>query len=50
MSNAENTHFFCPVKINAGKKALDHLPFELDSLGAKNPFLITNSKQPNGEW
>ena len=33
MSNAENTHFFSPVKINAGKKALDHLPFELDYLG-----------------
>ena len=40
----ENTHFFCPVKINAGKKALDHLPFELDSLGAKNPFLITGEE------
>ena len=42
MSLSENTRFFCPVKINAGKKALDHLPFELDSLGAKNPFLITS--------
>ena len=41
MLASENTQFFCPVKINAGKKALDHLPFELDSLGAKNPFLIT---------
>ena len=40
----ENTHFFSPVKINAGKKALDHLPFELDSLGAKNPFLITGAE------
>ncbi len=38
----ENSHFFCPVKINAGKKALDHLPFELDSLGAATPFLMTS--------
>lgn len=42
MYPSENIDFFCPVKINAGKKALDHLPFELDSLGATNPFLITS--------
>ncbi len=37
----DNYEFFCPVRINSGQKALEHLPFELDTLGSKSPFLIT---------
>ena len=44
MLTSENIDFFCPVKIHAGKKAMDHIPFELDSLGAANPFLITDKE------
>ena len=35
--------FFCPVKILAGVSALEHLPFELRSLGASRPMLITDA-------
>ena len=34
--------FFCPVKIIAGHKALEHIPFELDTLQAKRPMIITD--------
>ena len=34
--------FFSPVKIVAGEKALEHIPFELASLGSKRPMLITD--------
>lgn len=34
--------FFCPVKVIAGNAALEHIPFELDSLGAKKPLIITD--------
>lgn len=34
--------FFCPVKIIAGHAALEHIPFELASLGAKRPMIITD--------
>jgi len=34
--------FFCPVKIIAGKQALEHIPFELDSLGCERPMIITD--------
>jgi alcohol dehydrogenase len=34
--------FFSPVKIVAGEKALEHVPFELASLGSKRPMLITD--------
>jgi len=37
----ERYEFYCPVKINSGNRALDHLPFELDTLNAKKPFVIT---------
>jgi alcohol dehydrogenase len=35
--------FFCPVKILAGVSAIEHLPFELRSLGASRPMLITDA-------
>jgi alcohol dehydrogenase len=35
--------FFCPVKVLAGTSALEHLPFELRSLGATRPMLITDA-------
>jgi alcohol dehydrogenase len=35
--------FFCPVKILAGTSALEHLPFELRSLGASRPMLVTDA-------
>ena len=34
--------FFCPVKIVAGHMALEHIPFELSTLGAKRPMIITD--------
>ncbi|MDF3030645.1 MAG: alcohol dehydrogenase iron-type protein [Moraxellaceae bacterium] len=34
--------FFCPVKIVAGHKALEHIPFELDALQARRPMVITD--------
>lgn len=35
--------FFCPVKILAGRSALDHLAFELGQYGVKNPLIIADS-------
>ena len=37
----EHYEFFCPVKINSGNRALEHLPFELDALNARKPLVIT---------
>ena len=34
--------FFCPVKIIAGNKALEHAPFELNNLNASRPLVITD--------
>lgn len=34
--------FFCPVKVIAGNAALEHMPFELASMGAKRPLIITD--------
>lgn len=34
--------FFCPVKMVAGFKALEHIPFELSSHGASKPLIITD--------
>lgn len=34
--------FFCPVKVIAGKAALEHIPYELTGLGAKRPMIITD--------
>lgn len=34
--------FFCPVKIVAGHAALEHLSFELASIGAKAPMIVTD--------
>ncbi|WP_180126298.1 MULTISPECIES: iron-containing alcohol dehydrogenase [unclassified Acinetobacter] len=34
--------FFCPVKVIAGHAALEHIPFELSTLGAKRPMIITD--------
>ena len=34
--------FFCPVKVIAGNAALEHIPFELVTLGAKRPLIITD--------
>lgn len=34
--------FFCPVKVIAGNAALEHMPFELASMGAKQPLIITD--------
>ena len=41
MVEPENNTFLSPVKINAGKKALAHIPFELAAMGAERPLLIT---------
>jgi alcohol dehydrogenase len=34
--------FFCPTKIVAGQKALEHIPFELASRGSKRPVVVTD--------
>ena len=34
--------FYCPVKVVAGFKALEHLPFELRTLGVERPLLVTD--------
>lgn len=34
--------FFCPVKVIAGNAALEHMPFELASMGATRPLIITD--------
>ncbi|HTN35243.1 MAG TPA: iron-containing alcohol dehydrogenase [Marinobacter sp.] len=34
--------FFCPVKVIAGKAALEHIPYELTALAAKRPMIITD--------
>lgn len=34
--------FFCPVKVIAGHKALEHIPFELSALRAQRPLVITD--------
>ena len=41
MVEPENNTFISPVKINAGRKALAHIPFELAAMGAERPLLIT---------
>ncbi|OUS32281.1 alcohol dehydrogenase [Gammaproteobacteria bacterium 45_16_T64] len=38
----EYYEFFCPVKMVAGFKALEHIPFELTSHGASRPLIITD--------
>ena len=40
MYMAEYSEFICPVKINSGNKALEHLPFELGALDARKPLVI----------
>ncbi len=35
--------FFCPVKIAAGYKALEHIPFELEVRGASRPLLLSDA-------
>ena len=34
--------FFCPVKVIAVHAALEHIPFELATLGSKRPLIITD--------
>ncbi len=34
--------FFCPVKVIAGHKALEHIPFELGVLQSHRPMIITD--------
>ena len=34
--------FFSPVKVIAGDHALEHIPFELDTLGCSRPMIITD--------
>lgn len=34
--------FFCPVKVIAGKAALEHIPYELTGMAARRPMIITD--------
>lgn len=42
MANKDYYEFFCPVKIIAGHKALENIPFELNTRGASRPMVITD--------
>jgi alcohol dehydrogenase len=44
MQESNNIEFICPVKTNAGKKALDHIPIELNALDAERPIVITDQE------
>jgi alcohol dehydrogenase len=39
---ADQYEFSCPVKINSGNRALEHLPVELAALNARKPFVVTS--------
>ena len=41
----ETFSFACPLKINCGNHALDHLPAELFAVGAKAPLILADRKQ-----
>jgi len=47
MQESTNIEFFCSVKTNAGKKALDHIPIELKALDADKPLVITDQETAN---
>ncbi len=34
--------FFCPVKVIAGKAALEHIPYELSGMAATRPMIVTD--------
>ncbi|MCK7551909.1 MULTISPECIES: iron-containing alcohol dehydrogenase [Marinobacter] len=34
--------FFCPVKVIAGKAALEHMPYELSGMAATRPMIVTD--------
>src|SRR3990167_890364 len=34
--------FFCPVKVVAGSAALEHIPYELNTLSASRPLIVTD--------
>lgn len=34
--------FFCPVKVIAGNAALEHIPYELGSVAASRPIIVTD--------
>ncbi|MBS3803011.1 MAG: iron-containing alcohol dehydrogenase [Oleiphilaceae bacterium] len=40
--NNDYYEFFCPVKVIAGKAALEHIPYEVRGLAAKRPMIITD--------
>ncbi|MFN3587066.1 MAG: iron-containing alcohol dehydrogenase, partial [Moraxellaceae bacterium] len=42
MSSKPYYEFFCPVKVIAGHKALEHIPFELVTRQATRPMVITD--------
>ena len=42
MSSKSYYEFFCPVKVIAGHKALEHIPFELSTLQVSRPLIITD--------
>jgi len=44
MQQSKTIEFICPVKTNAGKKALDHIPIELKALDAERPIVITDQE------
>ncbi len=41
----DNYRFFCPVKISAGARALDHLPWDLGGTAAGIPLVVADSRR-----
>lgn len=41
----ETFFFKCPLKINCGSHALDHLPVELAAVGARAPMILANGER-----
>ena len=44
MQLPDDYEFYCPVKTCSGNKALEHLPFELELLGANKPLVVTHKE------
>jgi len=42
--NTESFTFLCRTKTGFGMNALDHLPFDLSSMGAKKPFVLQDQE------
>jgi alcohol dehydrogenase len=44
MSLPEQSEFFCRIGIHAGQGALGYIPYELDLLGSRKPFILSTEE------